>query len=256
MATKTLLQEVNQVTVYDGDERTMILDDPGGTPTDGYTTTADIRNNIEWIQVTETWTRTGDHVFTVPGDVTATYAPGYKIRYKQGGGYEYGVIGTSVYSAPNTTVTLIQTSDYAMAAGAVSDTYLSRQKMPTDFPTIFNWSPTFQGFSADPAGGIYQWYADGRTIFIFIRQPNAGTSNDTLFRISPPIAAKTLTNMVWGGTATVVDNGTTKTTMGRPTISSGGSILAIHVDASAGATPWTNSGDKRLAFGEIRYQFA
>ena len=99
-----------------------------------------------WFEISTTWTRTGDHTFTASGDVTATYRKGTKIRYKQGGGFEYGVIGASSYSAPNTTITLITNNDYAMAAGALTDTAISYIENPEGFPTYFNYTPT-------PAGG-------------------------------------------------------------------------------------------------------
>lgn len=95
-----------------------------------------------WNIVTHTWTRTGNHTFTVSGDVTATYRKGTKVRYKDGGSYEYGVIASSSYSAPNTTVTLFTNTDYAMAAATITDTYLSYIENPEGFPDWFNRTPT------------------------------------------------------------------------------------------------------------------
>lgn len=98
-----------------------------------------------WIARAETWTRTGNHTFTVAGDVTAVFRKGLKVRYKDGGSYEYGVIASSTYSAPNTTVTLITNTDYAMAAGAVTDTALSPVENPEGFPAYFNYTPPLAG---------------------------------------------------------------------------------------------------------------
>jgi hypothetical protein len=111
-----------------------------------------------WQKETATWTRTGNHTFTVSGDVTATYRKGAKARYKDGGSYEYGVIFSSSYSAPNTTVTLITNSDYAMAAATITDTYLSYIDNPEGFPQWFNYSPAISG-----SGGSAGAYAESES---------------------------------------------------------------------------------------------
>jgi hypothetical protein len=90
----------------------------------------------------ETWTRTGNHTFTVSGDVTAVYRKSTKVRYKDGGAFEYGVIASSSHSAGTTTITLITNSDYAMAAATITDTYLSYIENPEGFPITFNYTIT------------------------------------------------------------------------------------------------------------------
>lgn len=95
-----------------------------------------------WKPITATWTRTGDHTFTVSGDVTAddNYRPGMKLRYKDGGAYEYGVINSRSYSAPNTTINLVVNSDYAMASATITETYVSPIEKPNGFPEYFNFT--------------------------------------------------------------------------------------------------------------------
>jgi hypothetical protein len=95
-----------------------------------------------WIEISATWTRTGNHTFTVSGDVTATYRTGTRVRYKDGGAYEYGVVQSSSYSAPNTTVTLATNDDYAMAAATITDTAISYIENPEGYPHWFNYTPT------------------------------------------------------------------------------------------------------------------
>jgi hypothetical protein len=206
-----------------------------------------------WIPITATWTRTGNYTFTVSGDVTATYRKGAKIRYKDGGAYEYGVIGNSTYSAPNTTITLIENSDYAMASATITDKYISYTETPEGFPDWFNWAPTLSGFSANPSGGIYRWKAYGQSIKCFVRQPNTGTSNATTFTISAPIAAATITNMQWGNLAAVTDNGTFLTTPGAVRIISAAVDIEVFEDSALGA--FTASGTKRVYSANIDYQF-
>ncbi len=206
-----------------------------------------------WAPISTTWTRTGNHTFTVSGDVTATYRKGAKVRYKDGGAYEYGVIASSSYSSPNTTITLITNSDYAMAAATITDKYISYIENPEGFPDWFNWTPTFTGFSADPSGGIYRWRAYGQTVKCFIRQPNTGTSNATGFTISAPVTAATITNMQWGVLASVTDNGTFLTTPGAMRILTAGTVFDVFKDSSLAA--FTASGTKRVFSANIEYQF-
>lgn len=206
-----------------------------------------------WIAITDTWTRTGNHTFTVSGDVTATMRKGAKVRYRDGSSNEYGVIASSSYSNPTTTITLITNSNYAMAAATITDTYISYIENPEGFPDWFDWAPTFTGFSSDPPNGIYRWRAYGQTIKCFIRQPSTGTSNATTFTISAPVTAVTIASMQWGVAASVTDNGTFLTTPGVLRIASAGSVLDVYKDASLAA--FTASGTKRVYSANIEYQF-
>lgn len=110
---------------------------------------ADINMNYGWLSVQETWTRTGNFTFTVSGDLTTKYQKGAKVRYKDsiGGSYEYGIIISSSYSAPNTTVTLATNTDYAMAAATITDTYISYIEIPADFPRLFNFTLSGSGIT-------------------------------------------------------------------------------------------------------------
>jgi len=102
-----------------------------------------------WLPVTETWTRTGNHTFTVVGDLTAKYRKSTKVRYKDGGSYEYGTIQSVTYGAPNTTITLVTNTDYAMAAATITDTYLSYIDRPEGFPIEFNWTVTWTNLTVN-----------------------------------------------------------------------------------------------------------
>jgi hypothetical protein len=95
-----------------------------------------------WNADSATWTRTSGTTFTISGDVTATYTKWTRVRWKDGGAYKYGIVLSSSYSAPNTTVTLVTNSDYTMAAATITDTYYSYVTSPLAFPPYFNYSPT------------------------------------------------------------------------------------------------------------------
>lgn len=213
----------------------------------------ELQESIEtgWIPVSDTWTRVSDHVFAVKSDVTASYSPGVKVRYKDGGSYKYGVIGSSVHLVGTTTVTLISTSDYTMAATVITDMGLGIANRPKGWPDWFNWTPTLTGFSADPTG-LYRWRADGRRIEIAIRHNADGTSNANTFVVTAPFAARTLANMIWRGRTTFVDNSTTSSTPGSLLINQASANLVAYTNSNVGA--WTNVNNKRIVFGSIFYE--
>lgn len=114
------------------------------------------------------------------------------------------------------------------------------------------WVPTITGFSSAPTGGIYTYNVAGKLVTLFIRMPNNGTSNATGFTLTLPVAARTITNMVWVGYGTVVDNGTTQTAPGMLYIASAGTTLTVYKDAAGNV--FTGSGNKRLVYGSITYE--
>jgi hypothetical protein len=91
----------------------------------------------------ETWTYASASTFTITGvNKTAKYYVGVKLRWKQGGGYKYGVVASSAFST-DTTVTIIVNTDYTIANSAITDNWSSTVEGPLNFPAWFNWSPTF-----------------------------------------------------------------------------------------------------------------
>lgn len=132
-----------------------------------------------WNLVTEIWTRTGNHIFTVAGDLTAKYRKGAKVRYKDGGAYEYGTVISSSYSSPNTTVTLATNTDYTMAAATITDTYISYIENPEGFPIVFNYAVTLTSGSGTITTGSATGSFFIRGNVCFIRQKISITDNGT-----------------------------------------------------------------------------
>lgn len=100
--------------------------------------------NDGWIPITAEWVRTGNHTFTVSGDVTSdpNYAPGMKVQYYDGA-VDYGTILSRSYSSPNTTITLITNTNYLMAnVIPITGRYVSKVEKPDGFPSKFNYTPT------------------------------------------------------------------------------------------------------------------
>lgn len=121
------------------------------------------------------------------------------------------------------------------------------------FPTLTDYTPTFGGFGTDPTGTVAQYLTIGPLVVVFIRQPNTGVSNATTFTISAPVAAKTLTNAVWGTTGPIVDNSAAVATSGRIEITSGSSTINLYTNMAAAG--WTNVNNKRVVWFTLIYPF-
>jgi hypothetical protein len=149
--------------------------------------------NDGWIAAA-TWTRTGNLTFTLVGDVTAIYRKGLKVRYKDGGSYEYGVIASSVFGSV-TTVTLISNTDYAMAAATITDNYYSPVENPEGFPHAFNFTstPTRSGtpYTNAPTIDTAKWSAIARKLFYEIQATQNATPGGTGYQIyTTPVVAE------------------------------------------------------------------
>lgn len=167
--------------------------------------------NNGWILISATWTRTSNHAFTTPGDVTATYRKGTKVRYKDGVSNEYGVVFSSSHAAGTTTVTLFTNTDYAMAAATITDTYISYIENPEGFPAEFNYVPSFNNFTANNATIFGKFEVNGRKIkqkagFIFGSTPSVITGTLNLVPIATPLALGT--TQEYFGATTIRDTGT------------------------------------------------
>lgn len=84
---------------------------------------ADVRSwyeDVEWRNLGHTVTRTGNTTFTIATDVTATYVANRPIRCTDSSTL-YGIIASSSYSAPNTTVTVtLDSGNLSASLSAVS----------------------------------------------------------------------------------------------------------------------------------------
>ena len=180
--------ESGETTILDAD-----ISDQRIATTYTFATLTNLQNG--WNLVTETWTRTGNHTFTVAGDLTTKYRKGAKVRYKDGGAYEYGTVINSVYSSPNTTVTLLANTNYAMAAATITDTYISYIENPEGFPEWFNLTaPTFtvgeidNGAGGQPTTTEFRGRIDGKKFTGHIRCSGVKAQTSTYF----PFAMGTL----------------------------------------------------------------
>ena len=152
-----------------------------------------------WNLVTETWTRTGNHTFTVAGDLTAKYRKGAKVRYKDGGAYDYGTVISSSYSSPNTTITLATNTDYVMAAATITDTYISYIENPEGFPPYFTFTPSWQNITVGAGYNSGRFKIQGNIIHLYAKWIfGAGAAITVDARFVLPVAAAVFNEGYWG----------------------------------------------------------
>ena len=227
----------------------------------GFYTPSSSGSTDGWMSVSETWTRTGNYTFTVSGDLTAKYKKGTLVRYKDGGSYEYGIVASSSYGAPNTTVTLITNTDYAMAAVSITDTYISYEANPQGFPAYFNYTPTI-GANAGvaPAIGngtiVGKYKVVGTLVFVDIVITFGTTSTygsgGSFYTVTLPVAAGFAHNQGLPGWYS--DYSTWKHWLGNLTLdaSTNGNMYYDHSTGTGyvyATTPFTMSTSDQLCFG-------
>jgi hypothetical protein len=92
-----------------------------------------------WLPAQDVLTRTGNHSFTAPGDLTTKYRKGTKFLCVNGGSDKYGFIRSSSHSAGVTTVTLMPNTDFLLVAGAITNPRVSYIANPEGYPSSFNF---------------------------------------------------------------------------------------------------------------------
>jgi len=155
--------DLPQATALNAADFLRMVADLAGTPVSKVISRANVKTYFDtlyepiggggtgWQTVTETWTRTGNHSYTVATDLTTKYERDTAVRYKDGGAFEYGRIISSSYSSPNTTINLLPNTDYLMAAATITDTAISYQAAPQGFPRSFNFTPSLTNFTSTSA---------------------------------------------------------------------------------------------------------
>lgn len=182
-----------------------------------------------WTAVTETWTRAANHTFNISGDVTAIYRKGTKVRYKDGGSYEYGVVQSAIFSIDTTTVNLVINSSYEMAAATITDRYISYIENPEGFPQWFNWPLVFTNLTVGNGTLTARWRATPLTVYFEIDMLFGSTSSISgEISFSPPTLATLSGNFPPIGLAVLLDSGV-GTYVGQVFLLNNPSIAAIRV---------------------------
>lgn len=253
MATKKISQ-LTEMTVITDDDLFVVVDAPGGSPATKRITAANASsyfNGSGWTSSSETWTYFSASSFKISGDKTGKYKIGYKIKLTQTTD-KYFVIATVTYAAPDTTITVVLSTDYTVANAAITAPYFSLSENPLGWPCWFNWLPTITGFSVNPTG-IYRWNAQGRMMHLAIRQLSDGTSNSISFTLTAPVTTIFRTNMIWQDLCQVIDNSLLQPTAGFVFISNSSNSLVAKKALNSGN--WTASGSKSIAYSSLIYEF-
>lgn len=90
-----------------------------------------------WLDAGETWTYASATSFTVSGDVTSKYTGGVRIKWNEGATTKYGIVLSSSYTAPNTTVNLVENEVYSIANTTLSSECYSHTFIPSGYPRLF-----------------------------------------------------------------------------------------------------------------------
>lgn len=164
-----------------------------------------------WTPANETWAYASASTFTVASDVTSKYQKGDKIKFTQatdGVKYMY-IVGVSE-SGGTTTVTVTGGSDYDLDNEPITANYYSKVENPQGFPTWFNWTPTFTGFSTDPSDCVFRFKVDANMCTWVGGCNTVGTSNSSQTKITVPFGTITTINRTYGEQR-ILDNGTATT---------------------------------------------
>lgn len=203
--------------------------------------------NVKWTEGTNQAHAAGATVIDyVSATHQAAMAKGVSVSLNQDGTLKTitanKVVTTSITDASVTTAKLFNES-------------VTLEKISTGTDMVYQtWTPTFTGFSASPAGGIYRYFKIGKMVTLHIRQPANGTSNSTGFTISLPVAAKVVTGLRFYGTGIVVDNSVNPTNPGALYINPDTDPNSLILYKDSAFTTFTASGGKALSAGTITYE--
>jgi len=169
-----------------------VIKDASGTPSEGSLAVDILATG--WFGVTDSWTYASASTINVPSGAAAIYQAGDKIRWKQGGGYKYGVM----LSVADTLITIIVNTDHVVENSPITDIAISRVHKPLSWPLYFN----FASVITPGAGSITsytvnsaKWIASGSEIeYIFsVTITNNGTGSGYI-RATVPAATPVYCN--------------------------------------------------------------
>lgn len=198
--------------------------------------------NSPWISDPNTWTYVSAQSFTITGNFTNIYVKGTKLQWTDSGGVKYGIVQSSSFSNPTTTVTIVTNNDYSIANSAITLNSYSYVLNPPGYPGWFNWTPTWSGYSVSPTLFIARFTVIGNTVYFQIRCNANGTSNANTNSLTMPTPITT--EWVGGITGYGVDNNAFLSTSLGATYVPSGSQLQLSKDLTQSYTSWTTSGQK------------
>ncbi len=142
-----------------------------------WTSAAPTAGSSVWTAVPGTPSRTGNTTFTITGDYTALVTTGMVIKWTQSSVVKAGLVLSSTYSSPNTTVTIV--GDTMASIDASSCKYFNKAADVIHFA----YAGTIGAIATDI---MRAWYAD-KAYRVLGAKPSvgtAGTTNNTTFDIN------------------------------------------------------------------------
>lgn len=113
------------------------------------------------------------------------------------------------------------------------------------------WQPTITGYSSNPTGAVYEYYAIQNRCHLFMREATAGTSNLLTKDYTAPFTAATITNMVWAFPLPITYDNATVGAAGRGQIASASNSISFTKSASGA---WTASGSCYMPTFQLIYE--
>lgn len=187
-----------------------------------------------WIEVSG-WSYASESTINVPSGAASIYSVGDQLRWKQGGGYKYGV----VKAVADSLLTIIVNTSYTVANSAITDAAFSKVS-GVGFPTQFVFNQNAQGFSTKTIDtGYYQ--TSNRLCKIWGRVQ--GVSNNSILKITLPVQIKTYEFGGWEYQPTL---GVTPCLL-EPS----GSVVNIY--RNGGVVGWPTRGNKDVLYSLVTY---
>lgn len=217
------------------------------------TDAATLEQTQQWVQDTNAWTRTANTTFTTAANTTAIFGPGVVVKWKESGVQKYGVVASSAFTTV-TTVTLVSTTDYVMAANPDANTNYYSYGVPRDFPNSFTWS----GIGATGISGSLSI-----TLATFTVKPGrrmlvnfnvSGTSNANSFTLTGLPISSSSTGAAYGACTGIDNNDWTPASLNIAASSSSIVASKVYPGVSLLTATWTTSNSKGL-LGQIEYGF-
>jgi hypothetical protein len=140
--------------------------------------TLSLANNDGWMNSSDTWTYASAQSFTVPGDQTAKYQKGTRLKFTQTT-VKYGFVVSSSYSSPNTTVTIATNTDYTIANASITNPAYSYQDKPQGYPYTFDFSPSITNGSVGNGTMNAHISSNGNKAIVDIKWTFGSTSSVT-----------------------------------------------------------------------------
>lgn len=142
--------------------------------------------NDGWTPVSDSWSYASATTITVPSNATAKYSIGDKLKLTQSGSVAYFYI-TGVAS---TVLTINGGTDYTLTNNPISSIYYSKNENPLNFPSYFNYTPTWTNLTIGNGTNASRFSMSGkrvnyRLVFILGSTSSVGTGP----RVTLPIAA-------------------------------------------------------------------